>query len=110
MAKCEGHEVAIAEGTRLVIIRRENITDYFDPSTNWGWGGPIIEREIPMLMKTNGGEWVAQGAYDRVNDREARRYYGPTLLVAAMRCYVASKLGDTVDIPDELSLSNPSTV
>lgn len=28
---------------------------------------------------------------------------GPTPLIAAMRCYVASKLGDTVDIPEELT-------
>jgi hypothetical protein len=28
--------------------------------------------------------------------------YGPTPLVAAMRCYVASQLGDEVDVPDEL--------
>ncbi len=27
---------------------------------------------------------------------------GPTPLIAAMRCYVASKLGDEVDIPEEL--------
>ena len=27
---------------------------------------------------------------------------GPTPLIAAMRCYVASKLGDDVDIPEEL--------
>lgn len=27
--------------------------------------------------------------------------YGPTPLIAAMRCYVASKLGEEVEIPDE---------
>jgi hypothetical protein len=27
----------------------------------------------------------------------------PTPLIAAMRCYVASKLGDEVDVPDELT-------
>jgi hypothetical protein len=27
---------------------------------------------------------------------------GPTPLIAAMRCYVASKLGDEIDIPEEL--------
>ena len=27
---------------------------------------------------------------------------GPTPLIAAMRCYVASKLGDEVDVPEEL--------
>jgi hypothetical protein len=29
-------------------------------------------------------------------------YHGPTPLIAAMRCYVASKLGDEVEIPEEL--------
>jgi len=28
---------------------------------------------------------------------------GPTPLIAAMRCYVASKLGDEVEIPQELA-------
>lgn len=28
--------------------------------------------------------------------------YGPTPLIAAMRCFVASKLGDEVEVPDEL--------
>ena len=28
--------------------------------------------------------------------------YGPTPLIAAMRCYVASKLGDEVEVPVEL--------
>ena len=28
--------------------------------------------------------------------------FGPTPLIAAMRCYVSGKLGDEVDIPEEL--------
>jgi hypothetical protein len=32
--------------------------------------------------------------------------YGPTLLVAAMRCFVACKLGKEVDVPDELVAHN----
>lgn len=75
----------------------------YNPVEDWAQGGPIIEREVPMMMKTNGGEWIAQGAYDRVKDCEARRYYGPTPLIAAMRCYVASKLGGEVEIPEELT-------
>jgi hypothetical protein len=31
------------------------------------------------------------------------RQHGPTPLIAAMRCYVASKLGDAVEIPEELT-------
>ncbi|MBS4017500.1 MAG: hypothetical protein KGZ68_04610, partial [Dechloromonas sp.] len=30
-------------------------------------------------------------------------WHGPTRLVAEMRCYVASKLGDEVDVPEELT-------
>lgn len=95
VAKCEGHETAIAKGTGLVIIRRNNVTDYFDPSVNWGWGGPIIEREKLFLIPHR-GHWssrpYAGGDFT----------YGSTPLIAAMRCYVASKLGDEVEIPEEL--------
>lgn len=28
--------------------------------------------------------------------------FGPTLLIASMRCFVASRLGDMVDVPEEL--------
>jgi len=31
--------------------------------------------------------------------------YGPTPLIAAMRCYVASKMGDEIDVPTELGES-----
>jgi hypothetical protein len=30
------------------------------------------------------------------------KYFGPTPLIAVMRCYVALKLGDEVEIPEEL--------
>ncbi len=73
-------------------------------STIWEQGGPIIERECIAL---NGGQEpcasmqieVADG--DFIVDKwiEGR---GPTPLIAAMRCYVASKLGDEVDVPEEL--------
>lgn len=75
----------------------------YNPSGDWWQGGGIVEREVSMLARTNGGDWIAQGVYDFANDTEAQRYYGKTLLEAAMRCYVASKLGDEVEIPTELT-------
>jgi hypothetical protein len=75
--------------------------DNFKPSANWAHGGPIIEREGVEVQRLPLGEWRAQlnakgcGPYCR--------HYGPTPLIAAMRCYVASVLGDTVDIPEELT-------
>jgi hypothetical protein len=65
-------------------------------STNWAQGGPIIERayiELHTYSENDDGivTWRANDFMD-----------GPTPLIAAMRCYVASKLGDTVDVPTEL--------
>jgi hypothetical protein len=38
------------------------------------------------------------GQHDTANDFAQ----GPTPLIAAMRCYVASQLGDEVEVPEEL--------
>ena len=37
--------------------------------------------------------------------RPKKRWWrnGPTPLIAAMRCYVISKLGEEVEVPDELA-------
>ena len=68
-------------------------------STDWAQGGPIIEREGFELCRLEssafGIEWRAQIDCDC-------RFYGPTPLIAAMRCYVASKLGEEVDVPELL--------
>jgi hypothetical protein len=68
------------------------------PSTDWAQGGPIIEREnICVNRDDSSHEWEAH----RVGD-EFGAHWADTPLIAAMRCYVASKLGDTVNIPEEL--------
>jgi hypothetical protein len=59
----------------------------------WEHGGPIIERE--RINITYDDVWTAE-------DVDGETQWGPTLLIAAMRCYVASKLGDEVDVPEEL--------
>lgn len=82
-------------------------------SRSWAQGGPIVERE---------GLWVRESAVvspavadvmtpDQKWFAYAKQYpdscknhclYGSTFLVAAMRCFVASKLGDEVEVPAEL--------
>lgn len=69
------------------------------PSTDWAQGGPIIERErisVIWMQFSDEQYWVAH-----IDNPECERQ-GPTALIAAMRCYVASKLGDEVEIPEEL--------
>jgi hypothetical protein len=71
-------------------------------STDWAQGGPIIERERILTMCPETGDfWDARKA-GLSSALEKRYFRGPTPLVAAMRCYVASKLGDEVDVPQEL--------
>lgn len=66
-------------------------------SESWATCGPIIEREGIRLHRGIVGSWWAATEADQY-----RPVSGPTLLVAAMRCYVASQLGDEVDVPEEL--------
>lgn len=74
-------------------------------SNDWSKGGPIIEREEIGIRRnapcSDGRQWEASGSIT-AKGAGYRWGYGPTPLIAAMRCYVASKLGEEVDIPDEL--------
>jgi hypothetical protein len=102
--------VAKAEGVDGYIVNESFMTRWTDDecedgvdyhySTNWEQGGPIIEREKIGLKYTGAAmEFVAwvNGELSTVHD-----HYGPTPLIAAMRCYVASKLGDEIELPEEL--------
>ena len=71
-------------------------------STDWAQAGPIIEREYISVLSWLLGAWKARTT---ANDGTEYICEGPTALVAAMRCYVASKLGDEVEVevPDGLN-------
>ncbi len=75
-------------------------------STDWSQGGPIIEREKINLEIHEGGHTRTSFYKMRLTfDGRAKHYYhqhGPTPLIAAMRCFVAFRLGDEVDVPGEL--------
>lgn len=100
VAKCEGDDLAA-----LNIQYPQHAQHYpkISPSTDWAQGGPIIDREKiavsyePSQLYDDSCRWKALGSMSD-NDHQ----YGPTPLIAAMRCYVASKMGDTVEGPEEL--------
>jgi hypothetical protein len=94
VAKCEG----LMEGQ----IAIDGVTrGFYKPSTKWSQGGPIIERErINLRLHKDTDKEVS--AFNWVNHAPVNRMRGSTPLIAAMRCYVASKLGDEVEIPEEL--------
>lgn len=70
-------------------------------STNWAQGGPIIDREKIGLREPHETPdvWYARITTDVTVFMKS----GPTPLIAAMRCFVSSKLGDGIEIPPELT-------
>lgn len=104
VAKCEGVEVEYIDDsiTRCLLIKPSG-SGIFTPSTNWAQGGPLIEREwldvTPWPNETDESQRWQCVQYDTVGYVSA---FGETPLVAAMRCYVASKLGDEIDVPEDL--------
>lgn len=81
----------------LEIRQREGVFKY---STNWAEAGPIIESEKIRLNYSNHFQnWDADYPA-RIHEYICES--GESPLVAAMRCYVASKFGDEVEIPEDL--------
>ena len=76
---------------------------FWSPSTDWAQGGPIIERELSDLVIQQGvlgkGRVHAYINSDKPNEICC---WGETILIAAMRCFVSSRLGDEVVVPQEL--------
>jgi len=106
VAKCEGlgaHVYLEADG-KLCFQSR-----LYNPSTDGTLAATIIERERIDVVRGNdlvfpkGNE---KGEYSEplwlASHGAGRKFHGPTPLIAAMRCYVASRLGDEVEVPDEL--------
>lgn len=91
VAKCVGVEFTYEDHPAHELI-------CFKYSTDWAQGGPIIEREGVCLW-SEGYDWEAK---IQTGPGEWLTEWDASPLVAAMRCYVASKLGDEVDIPEEL--------
>jgi hypothetical protein len=99
-AKCEGVPVRWDSKRKVFLIPGiPGVT--WKPSDGWTQGGPIIEREgIDLLhVQRNPAVWEAEIRNEPVFRHHAEGY---TPLIAAMRCYVTSKLGDEIDIPEEL--------
>lgn len=89
-------------------------------SSDWAHGGQIIEQEGIGLLYDAGSACRKPSWFATTDDQctiesyegehfdpaflvaESAGTRGPTPLIAAMRCYVASKLGETVEVPEEL--------
>ena len=108
VAECEGYidmEHSWLYGATVNDIAGQE----YHPSEKWSIAGPIIERERIKVFPNVGGTWSAQIRHTKSHPLVSHPVLagwtnssGPTALIAAMRCLVASRLGDEVEIPNEL--------
>ena len=99
VATAQGYQSVYTNGSIRPIFRECEAVEITWPSysTNWSQGGPLLDREEIDLQGPSHHKdalWTARCGSWNMD--------GPTALIAACRCYVASKMGDTVEIPDEL--------
>lgn len=92
VAMCAGEEVSLIKGQ----LETRWTDDGWKPSTDWAQAGPIIEWEMITVGPAKHEGYMAW-AWPKGNG-----FWGDAPLIAAMRCYVASKLGDEVEIPEEI--------
>lgn len=86
----------------------------YSPTTDWAQAGPILEREginlsVDYQDDALSDDMVQIGWKGNLWNNSVpgtagflQWAYGPTPLIAAMRCFCSSKLGDEVDVPEEL--------
>jgi len=100
VAKAEGKNARISI-TGDCVVPEDGTERVYRPSGYWNHGGQIIESERIELQCGDaigdGHTWFAHPA--AIVDPNQPSQVGPTPLIAAMRCYVASKFGETV--PEE---------
>ena len=110
VAKCEGMHIQVWPARKG--LRKQPEVSVYHPNTEWGkfhpttnpaqmW--PIIENMVSDGFELKQAVFSAAFQCIRVRDGTVVAGYGPTLLIAAARCYVVSKLGEEVEVPEELT-------
>ena len=118
VAKCESErtryqDYRVVDGQLYTMFCDEWLGAPYEPSTDWSRGGPIIDREGITVAPFYGNWIAARNVGELISDQDGDRLivvmwesephsFGPTPLIAAMRCMVSSKLGEEVDVPEEL--------
>lgn len=119
IAKAEGRKLELRNGEWFVENDDRDWMfelEFYTPHKDWSSAGPIMERENIQLSPPtspvhrcggpnagNGqsGVWSACTWHRGVNGRRAIAHDEKSAIVAAMRCFVRSKFGETV--PDEVT-------
>lgn len=105
VATCQGrtpslHEYSKREGRWFILMQTGMYRTVCAFSTEWSQMGPIIDREEITIdyrdSETQARKWTGDDFIHALAGKKRG-------LIAAARCYVASKLGETVEVPEELT-------
>ena len=105
----DGYAIVGDDIDALIIEAHDTLFDVVAYSTDWAQGGPLIEGMFAQGLRLHTNEFMPRKdgplliVASLSGDVHAGFYFGPTPLIAAMRCFVASNLGDEVEVPDELA-------
>jgi hypothetical protein len=108
-----GQTIGLHYASNQVVVLELPEPQCYSPFTGRDTLDLLVEREMlsvyPFFCDGELAGWTAcnpsQGEYDEIGDLIEGSDFaqdGPTPLIAAMRCLVASKMGDNIEIPDEL--------
>lgn len=91
VAKCKNQDIVLDRGV-LYFDGCDIEADYFN---DWNLGGPILDEEHTEFDYDEGAQIYR--SYDGIHSSE-----GPTHLIAGLRCYVVSRMGDEIEVPDHI--------
>lgn len=99
VSKARGLDVSPADWLKVHRVCTE-----YSFSSAWETGGALLEQcvEQGMLIERVDPQYKTLQKFKATLDRWESVYRADTLLVAVCRCYVAAKLGQEVDIPQEV--------
>lgn len=115
VAKCEGKNITLMRNDDGSLFPQPVWADgiqQLDYDSSWNLSGPIIEREeLKIFKNAAGANWVAgrERLWPDATGLRCQYKHAPTILVAGLRCFVASRMGDEVDVPDELCRPSDDT-
>lgn len=101
VAKAEGAKATIRwQPPNDYVVANNNICKHYrgglqrrwqvwEPSTRWEQGGPILEKFFHLPARNHEGDWCMWIHGELIK--------GSTLLIVAMRVYVAGKFGEEVE-------------
>lgn len=100
-----GETIGLHAHSNQIIVPELPEPACYSPFMDWAQGGPILTREHISRTIDHSGLWIAYWTDGYTDGDEGKKWMqcDRSELVAGLRCFVVSKLGNEVEVPDELA-------